>query len=105
METIKTKSAEQIANEFKKYALNPENDISISSIYNDNENWTYYASIAGRKGENYFDLYFRENMNGKIIIEIAFTTTCVREMFDIIKKIEPNQEIKYYQLKYIETYA
>jgi hypothetical protein len=105
METIKTKSAEQIANEFKRYALNAVNGISISSIYNDNKNWNYYAAIAGRKNGNYFDLYFMENKNGKITIEIAFTTSCVREMFDIIKIIAPNQQIKYYKTVYTEIYA
>lgn len=71
-----------------------------TSVYygSNNNNWKFYCSFSGYSKDKYFDLYFRESVNGTKSIEIARPTENPMEYVKVIKEIEPDANIKYYEV-------
>lgn len=65
--------------------------------YSDNKLWKAYCSLSGIDEDGYFDLYFRESLNGKKTIEIASQTEKPRKYVKMIKRIDPKAVILYYK--------
>lgn len=89
------KTLDQITEEFLKI-----DNLNISNIFDnsDSKDWIFYKSIAGYLKGNYFNIYFMMSKYGRTV-EISHNSRSINDIFELLKQIEPNQEITYYTLE------
>ena len=71
-------------------------------VYQSKLDWINYFAISGLIGEEYFDISLRERVKGKYIIEIIQTTDNPKHILNIIKGIDKDCVVKYYDIKFVE---
>ncbi len=93
------KTLKEISDEFI-YQMNVRrSDIFIST----DKVWKIYLAISGfNKGEYYY-ITFQHLINFNPEIEISHTTNCTKEIFKIIKEIEPKAKVTYYKKVFEEV--
>ena len=63
----------------------------------DLKRWKYYNSLNGYLNDKYFDLYFRETINGRKTIEISHNTEKPDVILKMIKNINKKAKVTYTQ--------
>ena len=62
------------------------------------KNFKKYYAISGHIKKHYFDLTISESLDSKINIELAHTTDRPLDLVAMIKNIEPDAKVWFYEL-------
>ena len=91
------KTLQEISEKLKEHFTSEVN------VYVGDNNFVYfYKNYSGFVGGKYISIYFTSNEFKKPIIEIAHVTDSTKVWIDIIKSIEPEIPVKYYEITYTE---